>query len=157
MKDFGELFEKARRMLVINAFKLTKDLDGADDLVQETALSGLRAFAQYDPDKPFSDWIYRILVNEHLQEVRRQERRVPEVRIDAEVKRMADERPPSRNPRSLSEEAIMLMILVDGLDEPFRRTLLMDIAGLEEPGLHPATKRSRILRARKRLFEHINI
>src|SRR3954469_228573 len=48
------------------AFWLSRNATDAEDLVQETFLKALRAFASFEPGTNFKAWIFRILRNSYL-------------------------------------------------------------------------------------------
>ena len=70
-----ELFESLLRRTHQQAFHLALRLTGtradAEDLVQESFLRAFRFFHRYDADLPFTSWLYRIMTNAHIDEVRR--------------------------------------------------------------------------------------
>ncbi|MXP62967.1 sigma-70 family RNA polymerase sigma factor [Roseomonas sp. M0104] len=57
---------------------LARDPTAADDLVQEAILRALRAESQWDPETSLRAWLFRILRNAFLEQIRRHgtERRV---------------------------------------------------------------------------------
>lgn len=67
---FGELVEEHRRIVfkVVNTYSYHPD-DRAD-LAQEITTQLWRAFPGYDPQRPFSTWMYRIALNVAISQVR---------------------------------------------------------------------------------------
>lgn len=53
------------------ARSLTGDADRADDLVQDTILRALKARAQFQPDTHFRAWVFTILRNHWVSQMRR--------------------------------------------------------------------------------------
>lgn len=80
---FARLFERFRPLVFSAAFRITGDADVAEDIVQETFLKIHAALPRFRPEARLSTWIYRIAVNEALDERRRARRRpLPESRHD---------------------------------------------------------------------------
>jgi RNA polymerase sigma-70 factor, ECF subfamily len=57
-----------------HAFKLTRDHDDAEDLVQETAAKAFIGFHSYRDGTNLGGWLYRILLNSHISNYRKQQR-----------------------------------------------------------------------------------
>jgi len=55
-------------------YALTGDRQLAEDLVADAFLTAYDRIAQYDPQRPFGPWFYRIVVNSALKAIRRVER-----------------------------------------------------------------------------------
>lgn len=73
------LYERFRPLVFSAAFRITGDPHVAEDVVQETFLQVGEALPRWRPQARLSTWIYRIAVNEALDERRRARRRpVPE-------------------------------------------------------------------------------
>lgn len=71
---FSELFERYSRRLVSFAYRIVRDRWRAEDLVQDAFLQIYRARDRYTPCARFSTYIYRVVTNNCLNEVRRQDR-----------------------------------------------------------------------------------
>jgi RNA polymerase sigma-70 factor (ECF subfamily) len=71
--------------LRIYALSLTRNGDGADDLVQQTVLKALAGRESFRPGTNFAAWIFRIQRNEFISELRR---RRPTVHIHGELEDM---------------------------------------------------------------------
>lgn len=56
------------------ASKLTGNSVDAEDLVQETYVRAFRFFHRFDDTLPFTNWLYRIMSNAHIDQVRRRQR-----------------------------------------------------------------------------------
>lgn len=72
---FAQLYSRFRPLVFSAAFRITGDADVADDVVQETFLKVSAALPKFRPEARLSTWIYRIAVNEALDERRRAKRR----------------------------------------------------------------------------------
>lgn len=94
--DFPQLYSAYRPLVFSVALRITGDADVAEDIVQETFLQVHKALAGWKPQGKISTWIYRIAVNEAIDERRRARRRprpteVPDRAVDAAVPDLAVE------------------------------------------------------------------
>lgn len=145
-------------MLYSVAFRLTGNESDARDLVQDTLIKVNRALHTFEPGS-FSRWVYRILHNTFLDQVRRRQRvrmqplpddasrfthgemapdpatALAEYRLDEEIQRAIDELPPEF-------KAAVVMCDVVGLG-------YQEIA--DQTGVAIGTVRSRIHRGRAQL------
>jgi len=69
--------------LRIYAVSLTRDRDRADNLVQQTSLKALAGRESFRPGTNFGGWIFRILRNEFISELRRERPRAGEAAVAA--------------------------------------------------------------------------
>ncbi len=139
--------------LTRHAVRMTRNRDNADDLVQaslERALKGLNGF---QPGTNLKSWMYRILRNTHINEIRKQSRWQQTVDID-ENDYLS---PVAANQDSHLEYLEMVEALM-GMSAKDREVLLL-VGGqglsydeaAEELGVAVGTIRSRLSRARVRL------
>jgi RNA polymerase sigma-70 factor, ECF subfamily len=77
---FSELFERYSKRLVTFAHRIVRDRWRAEELVQDAFLQIYRARDRYSPCARFSTYIYRVVTNNCLNDLRRVEhaRRAPE-------------------------------------------------------------------------------
>jgi RNA polymerase sigma-70 factor (ECF subfamily) len=68
---FSELFERYSRRLVSFAHRIVRDRWRAEELVQDAFLQIYRARDRYSPCARFSTYIYRVVTNNCLNELRR--------------------------------------------------------------------------------------
>ncbi|MDQ2985214.1 MAG: sigma-70 family RNA polymerase sigma factor [Armatimonadota bacterium] len=68
---FERLLSQTHRQAFHIALRLSGNRSDAEDLVQETFVRAFRFFHRYDETLPFSSWLYRIMMNAHIDEVRR--------------------------------------------------------------------------------------
>lgn len=71
---FEALLKKSYRQAYSLAVRLTGNSAEAEDLVQETFVRAYRFFHRYDENLPFTNWLYRIMSNAHIDGVRRKGR-----------------------------------------------------------------------------------
>jgi RNA polymerase sigma-70 factor (ECF subfamily) len=70
-KLFESLLVQTHRQALHIALRLAGNRADAEDLVQETFVRAFRFFHRYDDTLPFTSWLYRIMMNAHIDEVRR--------------------------------------------------------------------------------------
>src|SRR3954467_7736590 len=61
--DFCALLERNRRLIFKVANTYGRGRADVEDLAQEIATQSWRAFPDYDPERSFSTWLYRIALN----------------------------------------------------------------------------------------------
>jgi RNA polymerase sigma-70 factor (ECF subfamily) len=100
---FNELMEETYRKVYNMAYRLSGNRTDAEDLTQEAFYRAYRSFGDYEGDRPFENWIFRIVTRLFLDLLRNRRRRVKAVSYDSPLQRdgadenlyfdMADERP----------------------------------------------------------------
>jgi RNA polymerase sigma-70 factor (ECF subfamily) len=73
---FGEIIDRYENKLVSYASKLILDHDMAEDAVQEAFIKTYRDIQSFDIKRKFSSWIYRIVHNESINQVRKNSKNV---------------------------------------------------------------------------------
>src|SRR5215469_2843645 len=71
---FQVLLDRSYKQAFNLAIRLTGNHTEAEDLVQETYIRAFRFFHRYDQSLPFTNWLYRIMSNAHIDSVRRKGR-----------------------------------------------------------------------------------
>ncbi|HEY3173822.1 MAG TPA: sigma-70 family RNA polymerase sigma factor [Thermoanaerobaculia bacterium] len=74
--SFRALVEEHSRMVFRVAYRMTGNVEDAEDVVQETFLKAHRSYEGFDARARFGTWIYRIAVNCAIDLLRRRSRRV---------------------------------------------------------------------------------
>ena len=69
---FEELMSQTQSKVYLMAYRLTRNREDAFDLVQETYLKAWRNFKLYVRDRPFLNWILRIMQRLYIDQKRRQ-------------------------------------------------------------------------------------
>lgn len=72
--EFERYMRESQRQVYGLAMRLTGQSSDAEDLVQEAYIRAYRFFFRYDPNLPFTSWMYRILTNIHIDHNRRKGR-----------------------------------------------------------------------------------
>ncbi len=165
--EFDELVKRCHRQAYNIAYRMMGNHADAEDLTQEAFLRAYRFFDRYNRAMPFENWLYRIISNVFIDELRKR----PKAKCHS-----LDQ--PLPNANSESEIRIEIpdftsdpeaMMLETELDEPlqkalstlppdFRKTVVLaDVEGLsyedlsEAMGCSLGTVRSRLHRGRKML------
>jgi RNA polymerase sigma-70 factor, ECF subfamily len=163
---FNELMAESYRKVYNMAYRLAGNRTDAEDLTQEAFYRAYRSFGDYEGDRPFENWIFRIVTRLFLDLLRSRRRRVKAVSYDTPLVSaggeenlyfdMADQKP---NPEqemlsdtfsedlqraldSLSPEQRLLVTLADVEGMPYK-----DIADLLDKPV--GTIRSRLHRTHK--------
>jgi RNA polymerase sigma-70 factor, ECF subfamily len=74
---FEELVGRDDRRLFRIAYHILHNPDDAQDVVQDTFMKVFQNLGQFRADSKFSTWLYRIVVNQSLMELRKQRRKSP--------------------------------------------------------------------------------
>ncbi|HLO99783.1 MAG TPA: RNA polymerase sigma factor [Fimbriimonas sp.] len=81
-KRFNELMEGSRKKVYNMAFRLSGSRPDAEDLTQEAFVRAYKSFGDYEGDRPFENWIFRIVTRLYLDMLRSRRRRVQTVSYD---------------------------------------------------------------------------
>ncbi len=80
---FNELMRQTHKKVFNMAFRLSGNRADAEDLTQEAYYRAYRSFGDYQGDKPFENWIFRIVSRLFLDLLRSRRRRIQAVSYDA--------------------------------------------------------------------------
>lgn len=72
---FEQLVQKHQRYLYNIAYRMTGNVEEAQDLAQETLVKAYRAFGRFEPGTSFERWLYRIMANLYIDYVRKKSNR----------------------------------------------------------------------------------
>jgi RNA polymerase sigma-70 factor (ECF subfamily) len=169
---FEELVARYDRKLFRIAYHILHNPDDAQDVVQDAFIKVLRNLGQFRADSKFSTWLYRIVVNQSLMELRKQRRKTPtaiDLSIDGDEEGqlpidISDWRPNPEEQYKESELRDLLTRLLMDLRPALRVVFIMhDIEGqpLREVAdaldLTLSAVKTRSLRARLCLREQLTI
>ena len=119
---FAELLERHRKIVFKVANTYAWNVHDRADLSQEIAAQLWHAFPGYDPQRPFSTWMYRIALNVGISHVRgRSHRDSLTVPLDESLHDTADER---GTDVEADDRVRALQRVAAGLD-PLNRALLL--------------------------------
>ena len=142
------------------ALSLARSKPDADDLLQEACATALQRWQQYDPSQPFDRWMFRVVRNHWISEVRRRKVRHGEGQIDAQ------DAPELHASGSADQtlEATQVRRKVADLDPELAQPLMLVCAEgysyrevSELLGIPIGTVMSRIHRARKQLVSRLSV
>jgi RNA polymerase sigma-70 factor, ECF subfamily len=80
---FNDLMKQTHKKVYNMAFRLAGNRADAEDLTQEAYYRAYRSFGDYQGDKPFENWIFRIVSRLFLDLLRSRRRRIQAVSYDA--------------------------------------------------------------------------
>ncbi|MCL5046056.1 MAG: sigma-70 family RNA polymerase sigma factor [Actinobacteria bacterium] len=162
---FEELVARYEKKVYNLAFRLTGNHDDADDVAQEALLRAYTSLSSFRGDSSFSTWLYRIVTNAGLDEIRRRRRRAttslddPLSTREGEVARQVPDA--SEGPVEIAERIEVreqVQEAINSLADDHRVVLILrDLQGLsyaEIAGILRCplgTVRSKLSRARERL------
>jgi RNA polymerase sigma-70 factor (ECF subfamily) len=140
------------------ALSLTRSGPDADDLLQDACTTALQKWHQYDPAQPLDRWMFRVVRNLWISEIRKRKVRQGEGQIDAQdapelrVESNADERLEAKQVRGkvndLHPDLAQPLMLVCAEGYSYREA--SDLLGIPI-----GTVMSRIHRARKLLVSSL--
>ena len=81
-KRFNELMEATYKKVYNMAYRLAGNRTDAEDLTQEAYYRAYRSFTDYEGDRPFENWIFRIVTRLFLDLLRNRRRRIRAVSYD---------------------------------------------------------------------------
>ncbi|OYW56235.1 MAG: RNA polymerase subunit sigma-70 [Hyphomicrobium sp. 32-62-53] len=141
------------------AFALTRNMDQADDLVQDTCERALSRLDQWEPGTKLESWMYRIAQNLWLDRKRSEKVRGPALDIDEAVGVVGEDG------RAVTESRLTLAAVSEGMDRlpPDQQVLvaMVCVDGLSYKdaaailNVPIGTVMSRLSRARQALYQHI--
>lgn len=150
-RDFAKLVREHDAALRALAFRLLGDRDRMDDALQEAYLRAYRALPRFRGDSAISTWLYRIVYNACLDELRN----APQVVALDSVRERADPRPGAAESLELADALASLppadraaVLLVDAQGFDYR-------SAAEVLGIPEGTIASRLNRARAHLRRYI--
>lgn len=83
--QFDQFFHGCYQKVYHLAYRLSGNRSDAEDLTQEAFLKAYKHFKEYEGEKPFENWIYRILTHLFVDQIRTKQRRVHTVSMDAPI------------------------------------------------------------------------
>ena len=164
---FDNLMATTYRKVYNMAFRLCGNRADAEDLTQEACFRAYRSFDKYEGNRPFENWIFRIVTRLYLDLLRNRHRRVKVVSYDSRPLQEFEEGPnfefPDVQPNAethllesfFSEDVEAVLALLS--EEECKLVTLADIDGIpyselaEHFGCPVGTIRSRLHRVHKRI------
>src|SRR5947209_12400063 len=88
---FNDLMESTYKKVFNMAYRLAGNRPDAEDLTQEAFYRAYRSFSDYEGDKPFENWIFRIVTRLFLDMLRSRRRRIKAMSYDAPLQKDGSE------------------------------------------------------------------
>ena len=166
---FEELVNRYERKIFRLALNITQNREDAEDVMQDAFLKSYEHLNNFQGNSRFYTWLVRITVNEALMKLRK--RRPNQVSLDEPVETEDDLIPREiqdwgPNPEQRYAQTELLAVLsgvIEKLEPAYRMVfLLRDLEELsteetaEALGLSLPAVKSRLLRARLKLRQHLN-
>ncbi len=164
---FEKLMANSYQQAFQMAYRFTSNRAEAEDLLQETYIRAFRYFHRFDETMPFNAWLYRIMTNLHIDNVRKISR-LKTVSIDQPVGEsasgwdLADNTAESGNAHVDEILNEPLQRALQAMTGEFRMAVVLaDIEGMSYEEIAAVmntsvgTVRSRIHRGRKQIREHL--
>lgn len=152
--DMIGLLPRLRRF----AISLTRSGPDADDLLQDACATALQRWEQYDPSQPFDRWMFRVVRNLWISEIRKRKVRQGQGQVPAEE--TTELRVEDRANETLAAKQVCEK--VEDLPEDLSQPLMLVCAegysyreASELLGIPIGTVMSRIHRARKALVASV--
>lgn len=76
VESFGEIVRKYQKMIYNIVLRMVRDSADADDITQSAFVKAYEKLDSYRTEYPFFSWIHRIAVNEALNFIKQQKRKV---------------------------------------------------------------------------------
>lgn len=161
-----EFYQRFRRVVTANLYRVLGDASDLDDLVQDVFVIAFRGLDAFRGDARLSTWLYRICVNVALGRIRTRTRRpppvaVPDVDVVADARAHASDRP--ETPERALERAQATARVYRALDQlaPKKRIVLYlhEIEGLDLKDIaylvdsNAVTVRTRLFYARREFYK----
>ena len=166
--QFTDMMQRTYRKVYNLAFRLSTNRQDAEDLTQEAYYRAFRSFKDYEGDRPFENWIFRIVTHLYLDLNRARKRRVrtfsydePKFNDNAEDMVVIEPADDSMNAESVLMDRTVSEELEEAINtlKPAQRKLVI-MADLQQlpyqviassAGIQVGTLRSRLHRAHKTL------
>jgi RNA polymerase sigma-70 factor, ECF subfamily len=162
---FEDLCARHYRQAYHIAYRMTGSHANAEDLTQEAMVRAYQSFHRYRRELPFANWLYRIIVNLHIDELRRR----PKAWIDSvdDMPGLMELPDVNSDPSDLvlsQEIDTRLQQALNSLPKDFRTAVVLcDIEGLSYEEIAAVmqcsigTVRSRIHRGRNQLRRFLGV
>jgi len=165
---FSELMARTYKKVFNLAYRLSGDRTDAADLAQEAFFRAYRGFGQFEGDRPFENWVFRIVTRLYLDLKRTRNRRVKTVSYDAPLNADGSDDPvffESSDSKASPEEVLVSRYVSEDLEwsldkltrEQRELVWMADVEGVpyreiaEKINAPVGTVRSRLHRAHKQL------
>jgi RNA polymerase sigma-70 factor (ECF subfamily) len=73
-RAFGDLVDRYQKVVFNVAYRMVNDYDTAEDITQTVFIKGYERLSSFDPKYKFFSWLYKIAVNESLNQINQRKR-----------------------------------------------------------------------------------
>lgn len=159
--EFNQRFEELRPTMFAFAMKLTRNVEDANDLMQETSFRAFRSLERFKDGTHFKSWISTILRNNFINEYRKRRTRN---KVEAPVNEVTDKMVSLKTGVNTAQSRVLMAELkeiIASLDDGYRIPFLMHYEGYaydeiaQKLDLKMGTVKSRIFYARKQMKSKI--
>ena len=164
--SFDILFSRYKRKLYSVIYRMTRNHQVTDDMLQETFLKLYASISKYDDNYPFYPWLYRIAVNTTINFLKREKKRKYDRSLEEQVeqrhRQYANGRHAFDPETSLTrkERDVRILEAMQKISPTYRATLILRVfEGLSYKEIstvmncNVGTVMSRLNRARSQLKE----
>lgn len=163
---FGELYERHRFRIYRSAFRILRNRQDAEDVVQRSFQRAFTNLDRFRQKSAFSTWMTRIAINDALMQLRKRRITIPlsETYNDEVTSALdlTDEHPSPEQALAEDERRAAVTHAIWRLRESLRSvTLLRELQGLSNAetalrlGLTVGAVKTRVFRARRHLRQHL--
>lgn len=128
---FNDLMRATYPKVFNMAYRLTQSRSDAEDLTQEAFFRAYRSFQDYEGDRPFENWIYRIVTRLFLDLLRLRRRRIKTVSFD--------------NPITVGSDEMLAVEVADQSPQPDEIVLQQSLSEPLQTVLNSLTEEQRLL------------
>jgi len=164
---FGELYERHRLKIHCSVFRMLRNHQDAEDVVQQSFQRAFTNLHRFREDSAFSTWVTRIAINEALMMLRRRRVTIPVETNNGDFNAtspidLADGGPTPEQAFAEKESRTVVIKAISRLRESLRTVaLLRELRGLSNAeiaqrlGLTVAAVKGRVFHARRHLRKHL--
>ncbi len=159
---YGLLLKKYKRPVFSLVYRMVRQREEAEELASEAFFKAFRALASYDPEQPFSSWIFKIASNLSIDWLRKRKLETSSLDEEDSVWEVPDERPTAEDVLEKKQTMRVVEEAIGRLAPDYRAVVLLrhqeersyeEIA--EILGLPLGTVKVRLFRAREELKKRL--
>ncbi len=168
---FAALIDESYSSVYKMAYRLSGNRQDAEDVTQEACYRAYRSLDAFEGDRPFTNWMYRIVTRLYLDKLRNRRRRVAEISLDAPCLTYGDggmsfdPQDPRPTPEQQVLSGVLSQELVDAMSyltpEQYELVKMLDVDEIsstlvaERLSLPCGTIRSRLHRAHRQIQKRL--
>jgi RNA polymerase sigma-70 factor (ECF subfamily) len=159
---YGLLLKKYKRPVFSLVCRMVRQREEAEELASEAFFKAFRALASYDPEQPFSSWIFKIASNLSIDWLRKRKLETSSLDEEDSVWEVPDERPTAEDVLEKKQTMQVVEEAIGKLAPDYRVVVLLrhqeersyeEIADIL--GLPLGTVKIRLFRAREELKKRL--